>query len=50
MFNFTMKGLLDKINSPFMKKIKKTLLKSKQTDQNKLKSSILLTIKEILCF
>jgi hypothetical protein len=33
-----MKGLLDKTYLPFMKKIKKTLLKSKQTDQNKLKS------------
>jgi hypothetical protein len=36
--NFTMKGLLDKTNLPFMKRSKKLLLKSKQTDQNKLKS------------
>jgi 6-phosphogluconate dehydrogenase len=43
-----LRGLLDKINLPFMKRSKKLLLKSKQTDQNKLKSKYSSNYKKIL--
>jgi hypothetical protein len=48
MFKFYHEGFIDKINLPFMKRSKKLLLKSKQTDQNKLKSKYSSNYKKIL--